>query len=469
MQRPLAAALATLLVCTTAHAQSATPVPRVLMVDNCNDSGTGSLRNVVLTADDGDTVDLSNLSCSVISLSTGAIVIGAHDLTLHGPGKDALKITSAGNPGSGVLYAIEPGTLKIDGVTLSSGSKYATTGTAHGGCIFSTGSLQISDSRIDGCSVLGTNTADALGGAVYAGGDVTLIRSVVELSGATSNAGTARGGGVFAGGGLTIAYSTISDCRVSTTQQGYGGGAFVGENVVAKYSTIRDNTVDDSPVSNGGGLISHGNAVVLFSTISGNHARIGGGLYFGAGVDGDVATVVNSTISGNTATAAGGARSRLPLSLANSTIAFNTIPRPYSGVLDYSESAGLGVLAAPVSLNSSIIANNIAEGTNSVPRDVGGRLQMTITGSNNLIGNVGQGAPAGTLTADPLLGPLRNNGGLTATHALRPGSPAIDAGNNIRNFNVDQRGEGFARVLGSQPDIGAYEVDPDRIFDDGFD
>jgi hypothetical protein len=64
---------------------------------------------------------------------------------------------------------------------------------------------------------------------------------------------------------------------------------------------------------------------------------------------------------------------------------------------------------------------------------------------------------------------LRRNGGPTATHALLPGSPAINAGNNARNLSVDQRGAGFARVLGSAADIGAYEVDPDRIFTDGFD
>ena len=57
---------------------------------------------------------------------------------------------------------------------------------------------------------------------------------------------------------------------------------------------------------------------------------------------------------------------------------------------------------------------------------------------------------------------------MTATHALLPGSPAIDAGNNTRNVGTDQRGDGFPRVLGVSPDIGAFEYDPDRIFVDGF-
>ncbi|HYX27946.1 MAG TPA: choice-of-anchor Q domain-containing protein, partial [Pyrinomonadaceae bacterium] len=69
------------------------------------------------------------------------------------------------------------------------------------------------------------------------------------------------------------------------------------------------------------------------------------------------------------------------------------------------------------------------------------------------------------------LGPLANNGGPTLTHALLPGSPAIDAGSNAlaldQNGNVlttDQRGVGFNRSAdgngdgAATTDIGAYEV-----------
>jgi hypothetical protein len=58
---------------------------------------------------------------------------------------------------------------------------------------------------------------------------------------------------------------------------------------------------------------------------------------------------------------------------------------------------------------------------------------------------------------DPKLGPLTNNGGLTATHALFPDSPAIDAGTSGTGVNTDQRG--VSRPYGSAPDIGAYEWD----------
>jgi hypothetical protein len=74
----------------------------------------------------------------------------------------------------------------------------------------------------------------------------------------------------------------------------------------------------------------------------------------------------------------------------------------------------------------------------------------------------------------PRLGQLRNNGGLTQTHALLSHSPAIDAG-NVNAAGVvddDQRGPAdkngtvdYPRVSGASAlaDIGAYEVQQDDV------
>ena len=45
------------------------------------------------------------------------------------------------------------------------------------------------------------------------------------------------------------------------------------------------------------------------------------------------------------------------------------------------------------------------------------------------------------INADPRLGPLANNDGPTLTHALLPGSPAIDKGEDLSGTGRDQRGE----------------------------
>jgi hypothetical protein len=68
------------------------------------------------------------------------------------------------------------------------------------------------------------------------------------------------------------------------------------------------------------------------------------------------------------------------------------------------------------------------------------------------------------INTDPSLGPLQDNGGPTLTHALLPGSPAIDAGDP--NFNPppfkDQRDCNFDRVFNGRIDIGSFEAQPPR-------
>ena len=68
--------------------------------------------------------------------------------------------------------------------------------------------------------------------------------------------------------------------------------------------------------------------------------------------------------------------------------------------------------------------------------------------------------PGDQINTDPMLGPLQDNGGPTFTHALLPGSPAINAGNP--NFtpppSFDQRGPGYPRVVNGRIDIGSFEV-----------
>jgi hypothetical protein len=117
-------------------------------------------------------------------------------------------------------------------------------------------------------------------------------------------------------------------------------------------------------------------------------------------------------------------------------------------------------------IESSIVAGNSASGA---ANDMNyATSNQTIGGNNDLIGASDVGnftlTNAGTMQLgtqasplNPKLGNLANNGGSTLTNMVLPGSPALDHGTNVNNFPTDQRGTGFARQVGSAPDIGSIE------------
>jgi len=80
---------------------------------------------------------------------------------------------------------------------------------------------------------------------------------------------------------------------------------------------------------------------------------------------------------------------------------------------------------------------------------------------------VEDGSCSTSLSGDPALDSLANNGGPTQTFALISGSSAIDAGDNTTCTNspvssLDQRG--VTRPVGAQCDIGAFEGSvPDTV------
>jgi hypothetical protein len=105
--------------------------------------------------------------------------------------------------------------------------------------------------------------------------------------------------------------------------------------------------------------------------------------------------------------------------------------------------------------SDTILAGNAVNGlgTNTAP-DLAGDLGSL---GYNLIG-IAQGgtgfAPSDLLNVDPLVGPLQDNGGPTQTMALRPGGPALNAGDPNQLGTTDQRG--VVRTGGVN--IGAYQA-----------
>lgn len=412
-----------------AHSRAPVPVhvPVVIPVASCaDDGGPGTLRRALDAAGDGDTIDMSALTCSTITLAQGALPAYPDTLILRGPGASRLAIDGAGLDRVFVHYGYYA--LRIEKLSIRNGfNQVSGYHVAGGACVLSNGYVTLDHSTISGCRSIGEG---AYGGGILARGVTmytsTLADNVVQGS-LLSTLTASYGAGAFAYRGVAALYdSTVSGNRATidpaNTHGSYdtGGGVFSDNGGIAMRSTIAGNYTDGT----GGGIASHGSFIVSNSTLSSNIAmrKNGGGLFIRSSL-----AVNNSTFTGNRAADGGGI---------------------------YVAGA-----ASSVDLQSTIVSGNLAR---AGAADVSASTALTVSGANNLVMSSAAGItlPADTLHTNPMLLPLADNGGPTLTHALARGSPALDAGNNVVNLDSDQRGPGYPRVIGAAADIGAYEAAP---------
>ena len=252
-----------------------------------------------------------------------------------------------------------------------------------------------------------------------------------------------KGGG---NGGAVVAITatvTISNStfRGNHAEQGdcidtvVGGGAIASfwSNVNIDGSTLNGN---DAVGTGGAVAITESSLVTMTnSTLSGNRTIIpsevfpptGGGVAIFSGedpTDKSIVNIRNSTITGNIAAEGGGLAGRCgSLNVASSIIAGNKTGDDcwLSEIVDF----------------SSLGYNLASDGT------------CNLTASSDIS------------NTNPLLGSLANNGGPTWTHALLPGSQAIDhipRGTNDCGTEIGTDQRGVPRPLGSRCDIGTYEL-----------
>jgi len=268
------------------------------------------------------------------------------------------------------------------------------------------------------------------------------------------------GGGIWNNGALTLTNSTVSG------NIGYESGGIANSGTL----TLTNSTVSGNGASQGGGITNSGTLTLTNSTVSGNRSvgetlrgAAGGGIDNIAGT----LTLTNSTVSGNSSYGAGGGilnRNNGALTLTNSTVSGNSASYEGGGI------ANSGTLT----LTNSTVSGNTAE------LDGGGIANFgTLTLTNTLVDNDCDGtalsgggnleSPGNTcgldqptdvteVTAEALkLAPLQDNGAPTQTHALLPGSVAIDLiPEAMCVMETDQRG--VARPQGAACDVGAFEL-----------
>ena len=264
----------------------------------------------------------------------------------------------------------------------------------------------------------------------------------VAISGVTIQNGYVlsgdKGGGAIRNRGfLTLRHVILTHNTVSGTLSGDIGGAISpggngGGKLVLENSIISNNTAE-----RGGGIFFNSTLLITNTLIYSNSAKSGGGVTnYGS------ATFVNVTFSGNEASNNGGALVNLKDSdLINCTITANN--------------SGYGIRnSGAMTLTNTLLANN----------GPGNCLRPVSSGGTNLDddGTCGLNAPGDITHLPALLDPLQDNGGMSWTHALVPGSPAIDAASETACPLTDQRG--WARPTDGDGDgtavcdIGAYEL-----------
>jgi hypothetical protein len=274
------------------------------------------------------------------------------------------------------------------------------------------------------------------------------------LSGLTLRNGRApRGGDEESGGCIRTFRRTQLDFAIVERCSAPGDGGCIA--TLGGSTGVFDSWLHACSARGAGGGVaaisqgSFGNFVLLDSTISGSRAGRAGGAVAARGND-RLVQIRNSTLSGNAAPKGGGvaAEEDSEIVFSHATVAGN---KARSAASLSVETASVAVIENSIFWSKRNLNCGTDVGTGARWRGAGGSLDG------------GSSCEFERENVDPLLGPLADNGGPVPTHALPPGSPAIDNAEGNSCLTTDARGEPRVDVPGvgvALCDLGAYEFQP---------
>ena len=300
------------------------------------------------------------------------------------------------------------GAIKAGGtVTVVSSGLNNNSATGNGGAI-SASSVSVSSAQDSSISQLIGNTTGGSGGAISADGTVSVSESTLTGNTAT----TGNGGAISAGDQVTVSTSTVNN---NTVELGSGGAVSAAGQVTVSASTVSSNIAKQS-----GGAISAGDQVtVSASTLNSNTATLGSGGAVSAAAQ---VTVSASTVSSNIAKQSGGAISAGDqVTVSASTLNGNTATLGSGG-------------AVQASGNVSVSESNFA--SNAATAGSGGAISATGESSTVAVTNSGlrnntSGGNGGAISASGPTGEVSVNNSSLGTNTASGDGGAIAAGGAV--------------------------------------
>jgi CSLREA domain-containing protein len=279
------------------------------------------------------------------------------------------------------------------------------------------------------------------------GGGILNDDSTAEINNLTVDGNTV-GGGLYNKGVSGTATFTINSSLINNNA-GASGAGLLNEGISATATVDNSRITLNNATASGGGISNTGSLTLKNSTIDHNQGRTGGGInHSGFSFQAENITVTTNTATDN----GGGIANGMSMSLSHATISGNSSD---TGGNIYNDGDSPQISFANTIVTNPVSGGNCVNPTGSF-NSLGHNVENTDSCSFSAAGDM--------VNTDPLLGQLRDNGGPTPTHALLPGSPAIDQGDSSYCPISDQRGA--VRPSGAGCDIGAYENDTPVVIQD---
>jgi len=443
----------------------------LLVVSNSNDSGNGSLREVITnSAINGDTIRFSSTiidgGSQTIELSSA--IFFNKSITIIGSYNETDTLYISGNNSNSIFIISNTSNVILDSLVLLNG--YDNGGLGGAVRFHESDSLYVFNTIISNCTTTG------YGGAIGAmsANSFPMTVNIVNCKFTENNAN--RGGGVYIQGSFESDLTILNSNLVDNNASGGGGGVYSESLYRSSMVLIDSSTISNNSANNGqgGGIRStcsnvqfttsgssfSTSLIVTNSSINNNSSGDGGGIHVSSNTPSGssnssttIITLNNSTMCGNNSTESGGAifsfyENTSSITVTNSTIFDNNA---------VFEGGGIYTTSPYTNYNSELISKGSIIALNGNSNIVNHELPIISNGynifSDQPIGYDALKDYVNVTNSQLNLQPLNFNGGTYKTRMPGEGSLAIDSGDTTDLSNAQNR-----TIVNSMRDIGSTET-----------